>query len=64
MLDLQKLQIKTDNGQTFIELPNGDVIELSLSGSGDQLYIDHRHTLDGDSLDALLISFSSVANDK
>lgn len=37
------------DGKSYIPLPNGEVVEFSLSYDGDELYIDHRPSLDRDS---------------
>lgn len=53
-INLAALKLQTVDNKTFITLPNGEVLEFSLSS--DRLYVDHREKLGGDSLDAMFIS--------
>ncbi|MEZ8028577.1 hypothetical protein [Enterovibrio norvegicus] len=55
-IKLENLELTHEEGRSFIQLPhNLGIVELSLSGDGASLYIDHREHLDDDSLGALLI---------
>ena len=51
-----QLKLIHEEGKSYIPLSNGDVIELSLSCEGDDLYIDHRPSLNEDSYGALCVS--------
>lgn len=53
-IDLTTIKVENQDGKTFITLPNGDIIEFTLS-SGD-LMIDWRESLGGDSFDAVRIN--------
>lgn len=50
-----QLRLIHEEGKSYIPLPSGDVIELSLSCEGDELYIDHRRSLNEDSYGALSV---------
>ncbi len=54
-MKLQNLNLQHKDGKTFFQLPNGDVIELTICYTGKALYVDHREELGGDSLGALSV---------
>ncbi len=50
-LNPSELQIETENGRSFIKLPNGDVVTIEVTG--DTLFFSHRESIESDCLDAL-----------
>ena len=54
-MKLQDLTLQHKDGMSFIQLPNGDVIELTICNTGKALYVDHRESLGADSLGALSV---------
>ncbi|MEF1335588.1 hypothetical protein REH81_02170 [Vibrio rotiferianus] len=54
-MKLQDLTLQHKDGKSFIQLPNGDVIELTLSSAGNTLYVDHREEVGSDSFGALSV---------
>ncbi|CAH1588674.1 MULTISPECIES: hypothetical protein [Vibrio] len=54
-MKLQDLTLQHKDGMSFIQLPNGDVIELTICNTGKALYVDHRESLGTDSLGALSV---------
>lgn len=54
-MKLQDLTLQHKDGKSFIQLPNGEVIELTLSFAGNTLYVDHREEVGSDSFGALSV---------
>lgn len=54
-MKLQDLTLQHKDGMSFIQLPNGNVLELSVCATSNTLYVDHREEVGSDSFGALSV---------